>query len=229
MFFGCAGNIALLPRPDGSLPLISVNIQISDISQKPFADTLGNLLVKRLQLFAEERKDYRIISSLEPTDYKLILKINNLSTVKSDKQLLMKNKREIIERKYDKINDSIQAAYKPMTTGQLVAANIATNVIANALLLPLGFVSITVVENTGPRLESTSKEDSKAIDSTFSRAKVAYEVALIQNGGKLLWNKKYHNEFKLNYMINEQEQIDVLLRNITLSLDDKMPLFKIRK
>jgi hypothetical protein len=141
----------------------------------------------------------------------------------------MKMKRDRIDRKYNKINDSIQAAYKPMTQGQLVAANIATNVIANTLLLPLGFVSVTVIENTGPKFVGESEEDSKSIDSTYSQAKVIYEATLVKSNGKLIWKKKHENLFKLNYVVNEQEQIDILLRNIILFLDDKMPLFKLRK
>jgi hypothetical protein len=229
LFCGCAGNIVLQPRSDGTLPLVSVNMQITDVSQKQFADTLGNLLASRLKLFEVERKDFRTISSQDSGDYKLLLRIIKLETVNYEKQQKMKKKRDRIDRKYDKINDSIQAAYKPMTKGQLVAANIATNVVANTLLLPLGFVSVTVIENTGPQFVETSEKDSKSIDSTYSKAKVIYEASLIRSNGELIWKKKNENQFKLNYVVNEQEQIDVLLRNITLFLDDKMPLYKLRK
>jgi hypothetical protein len=204
-------------------------MQITDVSQKQFADTLGNLIANRLKLFETERKDFRTISSLDSGDYKLLLRINKLVTVNYEKQQKMKMKRDKIDGKYDKINDSIQAAYKPMTQGQLVAANIATNIIANTLLLPLGFVSVTVIENTGPQFVGTSEEDENSIDSTYSQAKVIYEASFVKSNGELIWKKKHENQFKLNYVVNEQEQIDLLLRDITLFLDDKMPLFKIRK
>jgi hypothetical protein len=226
---GCAGNLGLQKKADGALPKVGLKVEVTSEKQKEFADSLATMLAQRLVMWAEERKDFVFEPAAENPDYVMKCRISKVVIVPFDRQQSLKSKRDNIDRKYDAINDSIDASYKPMTTAQKVAANIAVNVIANVLTLPLGIVSVSVVEDKGPQHVETSEDDQKSYDSTFIRASFAFYATFVKSDGKSLWEMKRQEKFLLNEMSSEQEQKKILLRNAMLYMEDKFPLFRQKK
>jgi hypothetical protein len=88
-------------------------------------------LISRFQAFSEERKDYTLVKPDEQSDYTLRVFISSFHLISIDSQVAMNSKRDSIERKYDS-----NSATPHDDIAKIAAANIITNVAANALLIP---------------------------------------------------------------------------------------------
>jgi hypothetical protein len=205
---------------------IKFNIELTDTSQMVFVDSIAAFLVPRFQAFSDERKDFVLVKSNDNSDYSLYISILSCQIVPYEKQIALAQKRDKIENKY---RDSIQEHLPSEEVPKLIAANIAANVISNAILNPLGFFSVTLITAKGPYIAQPNYKERKIIDSTFSTAHLLIEAKLKQNDDKIIWHDKSYQKYKLTYVISEKEQVQVLTRNTILSLEDKLPFFRILK
>lgn len=131
----------------------------------------------------------------------------------------MKSKRDSIERKYD----SNSATIPPDDIAKIAAANIITNVAANALLMPLGFVSITVIRPDPDAFRRI------ALNGTYLTAHVSMKSFILDKNGKQIFSNDDIEEFTLSYPASYKEQTDILSRNLILNLEGNLPFFKLLK
>jgi len=202
---------------------VKFKIELTDKSQMQFADSLAAFLVPRFQAFSDERKDFILVKSNDSSEYCVYISVVSCQIVPYDAQQDLAKKRGKIEKKYNAINDSLQGNFPPEEAAKIAAANIAANVISNAILFPLGFYSVTVIKANGPYVAQPNRTEQTAIDSTFSTAHLLIEAKLAKSDGTTMWRDKAFAKFKLTDVTTESEQIQVLSRNIILSLEDKLP------
>jgi hypothetical protein len=209
-----------LERTNGNVPTVGITIQVSNTSQIEIADSLSKNISQRIELISQERKDYKLGNGNTSNDYNVVIKIEYLKTVDTDRQ----HEKEIIRNKLESTFDSTEDRWKE-EKDKLVAINNGLTPIA--LLIPSPFansigVAITIKEIAQNRAES------KMIASTFSFAGVAYSVEILDKNKKIIWKKSNTQKLTLNYVMSETEQKRILVRNIGLFLEDKVPIFKIK-
>jgi hypothetical protein len=225
ILFTCS-SIKLTKTPP--LATISFNIELTSANQQTAGDSLGAELARRLLVYSEEKKDFRLVRPGEKADYALKIRITSFHVVSSDTQISLNRSRRAIENKYDRINDSLHQSYRPMSGGQLAAANIVSNVVLNAALLPLGFVGVAVISNDGPETVGPSFEDRKAIGALLREANLGYQAEISDAAGKIKWKKSGTEYYTLDYVVSEKEQLTVLVRNVVLEFENDMPFLTIR-
>jgi hypothetical protein len=164
--------------------------------------------VPRLQLFSKERGDFNLVKTDDPSDFILNIKVTEFQLVTRYTQKSMEKKRLEIEDKYE--------SESPSNSGP-----------------PRKFISksfgyITVID-TDPRVKGPkiSDSDQEAIDSTISTAKLSYKASIAAREDSLLWENSEDQKLKLNYVIPEAEQLNILARNVILSLEDNIPLLSL--
>lgn len=225
MLFSCTNSLLIMKNNEKKPAKVKVNILLTDPSQKVLADTLGNQMLNRLVLFSEDRGDFVLTNNSDSADFVIQILITSFQIFSTDSQIEQSMKRKKVENKYEKQNDIIEQKYKPMSSAELTAANVAVNVIANVALLPLGVISISVISDRGPAYVMPSYRDQKAIASTYSMAFFTYEAQLIK-GKDVVIRMRDHEQFLLNYISPELEQIRVLTRNAEMKIADRFPFFK---
>jgi hypothetical protein len=214
ILFGC--TTLKLEKTDGNIPTVGITIQVSNTSQIEIADSLSKNISKRIELISQERKDYRLGNANANNNYNVVIKIEYLKTIDVDKQ----HKKELIRNKLEASFDSSEDKWKD-EKDKLVVANTALSVIPSPFANSIG-VAITIKEIAQNRAES------KEIANTFSFAGVAYSVEILDKDKKIIWKKKNTQKLTLNYVMSESEQKKILVRNIDLFLEDKVPIFKIK-
>jgi hypothetical protein len=206
---------------------IGFKIELTDKSQLPFADSIATFLVPRFQAYADERKDFVLVKPNDSSDYCLHISVLSCRIVPYATQAALAQKRGKIEKKYDAINDSLNGKPPAEEAAKIVAANIAVNVISNAILLPMGFFSVAVITANDPYVAEPDRKEQTIIDSTFSTAHLALKARLTRNDGTTMWSDATSEKFKLTDVTRESEQIQVLSRNTILSLEDKVPFCRV--
>jgi hypothetical protein len=205
-----------LEKIDGNIPTVGITIEVSNTSQIEIADSLSKSISQRIELISQERKDYKLGNVNTNNDYNVVIKIGYLKTVDIDKQ----HKKELIRNKLENAFDSTEDKWK-QEKEKLVVANTALSVIPSPFANSIG-VAITIREIAQNRAES------KMIAKTFSFAGVAYSVEILDKNKKIIWKKNNTQKLTLNYVMTENEQKRILVRNIGLFLEDKVPIFKIK-
>lgn len=206
---------------------LSFQMELTDINQQIVADSLGAELARRLLLYSEEKKNFKLVKPNEISDYKFTVRIISFRLIPIDTLAVFIREKNAIENKCDRINDSIREKYKPLSPAALTTANIATNVAINAVLLPLGFVGVAVISNQEPKSISPSKSDINKLDSLSKEAYIGYSASITDNKGKIRWKKKGIEKYGLYYLTSEQEQLKVLARNVVLNFEGKIPFLKL--
>lgn len=206
---------------------LAFSIELTDINQKTAGDSLGAELARRLLCYAAERKDFNLVKPGEHSDYTFKIRINSFRIVSRDTQITINRSRNSITRKYDNLNDSIALQHRPMSGAELTATNIVANVALNAALLPLGFVGMMVITDE-PKRFSPSFKEQKTIDSLSQSAKLDYQAVLVDSTAKTIWKKSGIEYYDLDYLVSEKEQLSVLVRNVVLNFEGKMPFLVIK-
>jgi hypothetical protein len=98
---------------------------------------------------------------------------------------------------------------------RIVAANVAVNVIANMITLPLGFASVTIIRDNESVL-------SGGLDN-YSASILACNFKLVAKQ-RSLWEKDTNHKYHLTSPAGEKEQISVLMRNTIMDVQDCLPI-----
>jgi len=224
ILIGCAGYSILGGFSSDNPAKIGFTFELTEPSQMVVIDSIGSKLISRLLLFSKERGDYVLVKGDDKKDYLLRLKVIDFHLVSKNKQTDLAATRNKIENKYDAIRDSIEMGLRGKTDGKKVAAGIVANAAINMLTMPLGFMTV-IMPNTQAGHMSVS--DKQRVYTTYSTSRLTYETTLETSEGRVVWKKSGEEEFTLTYVVPEQEQINILTRNVVLSLEDKIPLLKI--
>jgi hypothetical protein len=212
---------------NGKPAKVGFTVSISDKSYEPFADSIASQLVGRFLAYSQDRGDFALVKPGETSDYTFYLAITRGHIIPYDQQMTLDQKRRGIEHKYEKINDSLANNYIAPSGASITAANVIGNVVLNAALAPLGYAAILIVKDPGSPTVAPDENDKSALDSTYAHAYIEYSARLENRQKKVLWKKNRGLEkFTLFYLVPESEQIKVLVRNIVLKIDGKMPLFQ---
>jgi hypothetical protein len=216
----CSSRRLLRPDGSGAVPKVATNIAIASTDQLYVADTLAGALAERLRRYSAERGDYVLADSIAEADILLTVSITGLHTSSWNKQMKALGRRKNLEQKYARIN----ADRKPMTPGQVVAANVVANVVANALLAPFGFIAVTVINDQPAR---PNRIETRWIERGTPRASVSFEATLTDRDGAEHWHARKRVEVDLVSVGRLKEQVAYLVREILFSMDGKMPLFRL--
>lgn len=203
---GCEEELTFLTKYTPENPAkVKFTFEISDNSQRVLADSIGCKLVPRLQLFSKERGDFNLVKKDESADFVLNIKVTEFQLVTRYTQKSLELKRNRIEDKYEPIDNSNSGPPRKF--------------------ISKSFGYITIID-TDPRVKgpTVSDSDQKAIDSTISAAKLCYNASIKGTQDSLIWDKSEEKKLKLNYVIPEGEQLNILARNVILSLEDNIPL-----
>jgi hypothetical protein len=98
----------------------------------------------------------------------------------------------------------------------VVAENIAANVIANMISMPLGFATVIVIK------DKANSDFTRGADGyAASRLSCRFDLC---TGPKVLWTKDTNHLFHLTDRTNESEQESVLTRNTILDITESLPV-----
>ncbi len=220
LFLSCVSSLKQI-KNDGTVPSVGVLIIITDDNQIEFADSLGKVIRERLDIISQDKKDFILGDKIKENDFQMEIKIGHLELVSDEKQ----EKNEKVRNKIEKVNDSLQEEDNKKIAGQLIAANVIANVAANAILAPLGkSVAIIIRRDDNAYYQMQNRRIAK----TFSFAGVAYYIRIIDKNNKVIWEGENSQGLTISYRMNENEQRRVLIRNISMFIENKVPFFKIK-
>ena len=205
-FIGCEEEYTFLSKYTPENPArVKFTFEITDNAQRVLADSIGCKLVPRLQLFSKERGDFTLVKTDDPADFILNIKVTGFQLVTRYTQKSLERKRSEIEGKYEPAS--------------------AANSGPPRKFISKSFGYITIID-TDPRVKGprVSDSDQMAIDSTISIASLSYQATINGVQDSLHWEKAEEKTLKLNYVIPEAEQLNILARNVVLSLEDNIPL-----
>jgi hypothetical protein len=206
---GCEEELSFLSKYTPENPAkVKFTFEITDNSQRVIADSISCKLVPRLQVFSKERGDFILVKSEEPADFILNIKVTEF-------QLVTRYTQKSLERKRNKIEDK----YEPVG---------GANTGPPRKFISKSFGYVTIIE-TDPRVKGpqVSESDQHAIDSTISVAKLNYKATIKGTKDSLVWQNTEEKELQLNYIIPEGEQVNILARNVILSLEDNAPILSL--
>jgi hypothetical protein len=190
-------------------PHVGLRIEISDLKQKDMADSLLIDLASQLKLYATEYRKFTLATSPESTDLVLKVKVLRFNVLGSDTQNVVERQRKM------GIEVSEDDTLKKKKIAQIIATNVAVNVLANMVTIPLGFASITVIkDNSIPAFNAEG----------YAWALLACKFELY-GGSRKLWERCTEHRFHLTGPTNEHEQMSVLKRNTILEIQDYLPVF----
>lgn len=227
----CAFNQSIRSNKTTSVKSLKFKIDLSDKDQLLAADSLGCELTRRLLIYADERKDFKLVKSTDSSGYTFNILITGFKITPYDSLVAQSQIRKSIENDYDKKNDSISANYQPNTTGKLIAANIAANAL-NVLSIPMGFVSISVITDVpddGPKRIAPNKKDQQKLNETVRTSFLTYQAKLFDSTGNIDWELSGTEKYDLTGVISDREQLKVLVNNVVLKFEDQMPFLRIKK
>ncbi len=207
-FVGCEEELTFLSKYTPQNPAkVKFTFEISDNSQRVLADSIGCKLVPRLQVFSKERGDFILVKNNSSADFIFNVKVKEFKLISRYTQTSLKKKRNQIEDKYESSEEGQASAGPPKK------------------FISKSFGYISIIE-TDPRVKGPqiSELDQKTIDSTMSVSKLSYEATIKGTNGTLFWEKVDERRLKLNYVIPEGEQLNILARNVVLSLEDSIPI-----
>ena len=205
-----------LEKTDGNIPTVGITIQVSNTSQIEIADSLSKNISQRIELISQERKDYKLVNANTNNDYNVVIKIRYLKLIDVDKQ----HKKEIIRNKLQNTFDSTGTKRKE-ENDKLFMSNTALSVSPNPFTNSI-VVAIALEEMAQDRAES------EMIAKTFSLAGIAYSIEILDKNKKIIWKKNNTQKLTLNYIMSESDQKKILVRNVGLFLEDKVPIFRIK-
>jgi hypothetical protein len=219
LLFSCIGSLKQI-KNDGTIPTIGVSIIITDEKQIEFADSLGKVISRRLEIVSQEKKDFEIGEKNKENDFKMEINIDHLELINDEKQIKNEKVRNKLEDHYDSLNQDYRNK-----KDQVVAANIVANVVANAILMPIdGRVSIFIYRDENAYYQRQNKQIAK----TFSFSGVMYHIKIMDKNNKVIWKGENTQKLTLSYRMNDKEQRSVLIRNISMFIEEKVPFFKIK-
>ena len=203
---GCDEELTFLTQYTPQDPAkVKFTFEITDNSQRVLADSIGCKLVPRLQLFSKERGDFNLVKTDDYAYFILNIKVTGFQLVTRYTQKSLERKRIEIEDKYEPEGNADSGPPRKF--------------------ISKSFGYITIID-TDPRVKGPKVSDSDqiAIDSTISVAKLSYLATINGTRDSLHWEKSEEKKLKLNYVIPEAEQLNILARNVILSLEDNIPL-----
>ncbi len=183
-------------------------------------DSIESKLMPRLELFSKERGDFVLQQSSHNADYVLTLSISEFCTINRQIQNKEKKKRQDIEQDYDDIFAKTNKPKEEFDSSSM------THVKRTIVSTSFGVKAVIEVDprETGPRL---SEEDQAKVAATMKDCHLCYKATLKTGDGKEVWHYADKEKLKLNYVIPEAEQLNILTRNVVLSLEDNIPLLSI--
>ena len=189
-------------------PRVAMTIEITDPNQKKIADSLVLALGHQLQVYASEFKKFTLAASVDSADLVLKVRVRQFRILGSDTQTVIEKKR----RQGIKVGDpdSVDQA----KIARIAAANVAANVIANMITLPLGFATIIVIRDDESVLGG-------GLDN-YSASALACNFKLVAKQ-KILWEKDTNHKYHLTGPTGEKEQMSVLIRNTIMDIQDRLP------
>jgi hypothetical protein len=213
----CNRNVVRPNQSQDYIPVLSLKIELTSKNQAVLADSMLQWVARRLQLYADEYHRFRLASRSDSADIVLRIQIKGLKTISSDSLSTLEKKRAVLQKQ---VTAKINNAEKDLPT-KIATANVAANVLVNLVTIPFGFASVIVI--TGDVDEGGMEE--KAFSSTYPTAWVSY-TADLGAGSSVIW--KYQNVKTFNFRDRESElgQTRLLVRNIIMDLEDRIPVLK---
>lgn len=190
-------------------PRVAMTIEITDLNQKKIADSLILALGHQFQVYASEFKKFTLANSADSADLVLKVRVRHFHILGSDTQMVIENKRQKGMKVGDP--DSVEKA----KIARIAAENIAVNVIANMITLPLGFASVTIIRDNESVLGG-------GLDN-YSASTLACNFKLVAKQ-RSLWEKDTDQRYHLTSPTGEKEQISVLMRNTIMDIQDRLPI-----
>ncbi|HUI92474.1 MAG TPA: hypothetical protein VLX68_09535 [Chitinivibrionales bacterium] len=216
---GCSDSWRILRTANGAKPSVSLKIGIMQSSQAPVADSLLKRLSNNIQSEANCNKRFTTTPDTGKADLLFEITIANYSLATAESQTKFFNVRDSINRQNARINDSIENEF-----GDPTPKLIAANVIANAISLPLGFV--TIVYDVGPEYQRLSSKDSSTLQSTQASARITLYVKLKSQKKSILWEDVFKVRFDLYKPFTDELQQQNLLMNVVYTLMQHVPIYK---
>jgi hypothetical protein len=224
MIFGCSFShkTRRVINPNRTLKF---TIELMDTTQFSAADSFASELTKRLLAFQDEYRDFRLVQPEDSSDFIFKLKIRKIDLIQFDSLVEQARIRNRIETKYDRLNDSVAANYKPSKTGKIIAANIAANAL-NIITVPRGFASVSVitdVKDDGPKKVNPNKEEQRSLKASQRTAILDFKATLFNSSGVVKWEYGGREDFTLYEIVKEKEQLRILIRNAVMKIENSMP------
>jgi hypothetical protein len=213
LFIGCAGTgkkINSYDYNEGTIKAVFINgnMDTSNIIKNQ------NESIERILKKTNNKKGKITVlnsNSITSADYEIKIYLDSFYLVPYEIQKLKLNKKDSILTKLEEEQKRIDSAYKPLTTEERVAGSIATTVILNAALIPLGMSGFIILGEGEKGTASMSIHDKSYINKINFKPKLKGRIE-ITNKYKLIWSIKYVVDDKYDRFVTYEEQIEMLIR-----------------
>jgi hypothetical protein len=216
---GCSDSMRILRPVNGVKPSVALKIGITQSSQADIANLLLKQLSINIQSEASRNRKFTTTPDTDKAEILFEITIAGYSLATAESQRKFFNIRDSIFNQNARTNDSIENEFGDPTPKLVVA-----NVIANAISLPFGFVSI--VPDIEPPYQDISSEDKKLLGSTQACAALATHARLKSHDKSVLWEDYFDVRFNLYKPFADESQQQNLVINAVYELMQHVPIYK---
>jgi hypothetical protein len=216
---GCGGGPPVLRFPKGIVPGVALKICITQSSQAAIADSLVKYLSASLQSEANRFGKFMTTSDTGKADLLFDLTIADYALVTPEMQKKFFKVRERVYKETDRVNDSIAREF-----GDPAFKITAMNIIANAVTLPFGVV--TVVTEVEPPFRKVPPAHEKILKSKRYSANLTVYAKIKSQRRSVLWEQTFDQRFGIYKPLSDELQLLNLARSAIYTLEQNVPIYK---
>jgi hypothetical protein len=190
-------------------------MELTDTTQKEAGYSLSAELSGRFLAFSEIDKKFYLVKPGEKADYTFKIRITSLRLVSINDQASA-----------NRNQNSFSETHRQKIPGKRYPAGVITaNTAPTVALSPIGYFGMSIVPEINNSMRAAHAQNRT--NAFYSTANLGYNAVLLNDRGKIRWEKHGYENFNLYHVTPEKEQLTILVRNAVLKLSDCLPYYLI--